>query len=137
MTGRIVQGTILGIVLAIVFNWLVYAYGQSRSVSFLVQQPNSTAPQTISLGMIIIASIITIIIGAIILWALSRFTDNALMIFLWLAAIVALISLVGPYQMALGIGSFATLGLMHIITATAAATGLAIFFQRCENCIAR
>lgn len=134
MTGRLIQGTILGIVLAIVFNGLVYWFGQSRGVSFMVQQPNNASPETVSMGMIIIVVIATIIVGALILWGLSQFTATPLMIFLWLAAIVTLLSLFPVYQAALGIGTFTSLGLMHIITAGAASLGLALFFQSCETC---
>ncbi len=135
MTGRIIQGTLLGVVLALVFNGLVYAYGQSRGVSFLVQQGAGAEPMAVSFLMVAIMGSILIILGAILLWALSRFTDNPLMVFLWIAAIVLLISLIGPYQMALGIGSFFSLGLIHVITAIAGILGLAIFFQRCEECV--
>ena len=133
MTGRIIQGTILGIVLAAVFNFLLYQYGASRGVSYLVKQ-SGAAPQAVSLGMIIGLGSLMIIIAGLVLWLLSRVSDNPLMVFLWIAAIVAIISLIFPYQRALGMGSFATLGLIQIITAGAATLGLAIFFQRCPDC---
>lgn len=134
MTGRIVQGTVLGIVLAVLLNWLVYWFGTSRNVGFMVMQPNAPAPETVTLTQIIIVSIVLTIVGGVLLWILDRFTGDPLMIFLWIAAIVSIVSLIGPYSMAVGRGTFTSLGLMHIITASAAALGLAIFFQRCDTC---
>ncbi|MEM7330951.1 MAG: DUF6069 family protein [Chloroflexota bacterium] len=135
MTGRIIQGTILGVVLALVFNWLAYLFGQSRGVSYLVLEGGGADPTAVSLGMILLAGSISIIIGAVILWVLGRFTDNPLTIFLWISAIVLLVSLFPVYQASLGMGTFAILGITHIITAVAGILGLAIFFQRCDDCV--
>lgn len=134
MTGRIVQGTFLGIALAVILNWIVYFISSTRGVGFLVQQPISPDPQPVTLFSILIVSIISIAAGGLALWILDRVTANPLAVFLWLTAVVGLISIIFLYQSALGLGSFASLGLMHIVTATAAALGLTIFFQRCETC---
>lgn len=134
MSGRLVQGTILSIVLALLLNGLVYWFGQSRGVSYLIQQPNSPSPEVVTYGMVIIVTVVTTLFGGLLLWLLSQFAARPLMIFLWAAAIVGLLSLIGPFGTALGVGSMTALGLMHIITAGTAALGLAIFFQQCENC---
>lgn len=132
MTNRIVQGTILALVLALVLNFLIYFLSRNLGVTHLAKMGDSVT--TVGAGNIIFATLVAIIGAAAVLWLLGRFSGNPLYTFLWVAAIVALLSLLLPYTQAIGLGSFASLGLMHVATALAATAGLALFLHRCENC---
>lgn len=124
------NGTLLALVVALVLNLLVYFIGRSLlDVPFTVSQN----PNVVTFIPIIIVTIITTIGAGLVAWLLQRATNNFVQIFLWVAAILALLSLLGPYSMAVGRPSFFSLGLMHIITAAAAVYGL-LYFSSCDNC---
>lgn len=133
MTGRLVRGTILAIVLALILNLIIYFFGQSLNVSFLTQM-GGNGLREVGIGPIVIVTLLTTILGAVLLWLLDRFAQDPLYLFLWIAAAVALLSLIPLYLGARGVGTFFSLGLMHIATAGAAMAGLTLFFQRCEDC---
>ena len=124
------NGTFLAIVVALILNLLVYFVGRSLlDVPFTVAQD----PSVVTLMPIIIVTIITTIGAGLVAWLLQRTTDNFVRIFLWLAAILALLSLIPVYSMAIGRPSFFSLGLMHVITAASAVYGL-LYFSSCDNC---
>jgi hypothetical protein len=60
--------------------------------------------------------------------------DNPLNLFMWLAGILALLSLIMPYTMARSTGTFAALGLMHVGSGLAIVYALVNYFQRCQTC---
>lgn len=131
MGSTLVRGTILGLVLALLLNFLIFFSGNQLGVPFQVTQPT---PQTITAMPIIIATLVPAIAAGILLWLLTKATQQPATPFLWIAIIVALLSLIPVYTGTRDIGSFAMLGLMHVASALAIAFSLVIFYQRCEAC---
>ncbi|MCB9421288.1 MAG: hypothetical protein H6667_15910 [Ardenticatenaceae bacterium] len=129
MRNDVVKGTILAAVLALVLNLIIYFVGASRGVSYLTQQPG-----TVGSGMVIVASLVTAVAAGIGLWLLARFMKNPLNLFMWLAGILALLSLLLPYAMAHDTGTFVALGLMHVSSGLAIVYALVNYFQRCPTC---
>lgn len=130
MVYNIRNGTLLAIAIALTLNLLVYFIGRGLlNVPFTVAQD----PNVVTLVPIIIATIIAMAGAGLVAWLLQRASDNFVQIFLWLAAILALLSLIPVYSMAVGRPSFFSLGLMHVITAASAVYGL-LYFSSCDDC---
>ncbi|MGB1250232.1 MAG: DUF6069 family protein [Candidatus Promineifilaceae bacterium] len=130
MTYDIRNGTLLAIVLSLVLNLIVFFVGQlGLNVPFTVDSPLSP----VSILPIVIATLVTIIGAGIVLWALQNSMGNFVRIFLWLAAIIGLLSLIPVYLLTFDKASFFSLGLMHVFTASAAVYGL-LYFSQCDDC---
>lgn len=130
MTYNIRNGTILALLIALVLNIIVFFIGRNiLNVPFTVTEN----PGIVTIVPIIIMTAITTIGAGIVLWLLQRATPNFVRIFLWLAAILGLLSLIPVYAAALGRPSFFSLGLMHVITAASAVYGL-LYFSDCDDC---
>jgi hypothetical protein len=134
MENDIVKGTILAVVLALVLNLVLFVIGKGLGVSFLAQQAGAADWQPVRLGMVIAASVVTAVAAGIGLWLFTRFMDNPLTVFMWIAGILALLSLSMPYTMTRDTGTFATLGLMHVGSGLAIVFSLVNFFQRRTAC---
>jgi hypothetical protein len=134
MDNDIFKGTILAVVLALVLNLLIFVVGNSLGVSYLAQQPNTVGWQPVSGGMVAVASVVTAVAAGIGLWLLARFIDNPLNPFMWIAGILALLSLIMPYTMTRDTGTFAALGLMHVGSGLAIVFSLVNYFQRRTEC---
>lgn len=134
MRNKVVTGTILAAVLAVVLNLIIYVVGNSQGVSYLTQQPGTAVWQPVGMGMVIVASLVTAVAAGIGLWLLARFMNNPLNLFMWLAGILALLSLIMPFTMARDTGTFTALGLMHVGSALAIVYALVNYFQRCPTC---
>ena len=130
MTYNIRNGTILALVLALLLNLIVFFIGRSfLNVPFTVSQ----FPDPIGIVQIIVMTLASTLGAGIVLWVLQNSQPNFVQIFLWLAAILALISLIPVYTMAIGRGSFFSLGFMHVITASSVVYGL-LYFSNCDDC---
>lgn len=134
MRSNVVRGTSLAVVLAVVLNLIIYVVGSSRGVSFLTQPPGAADWQPVSLGMVVVVSVVTAVTAGLVLWLLARFIDNPLNLFMWLAGILALLSLIMPYTMTRSTGTFAALGLMHVGSGLAIVYALVNHFQHCQTC---
>lgn len=134
MGNDILKGTVLAVALALVLNVLIYVVGNSLGVSFLAQPPNAAGWQPVSMGMVVVASVVTAVAAGIGLWLLARFMDNPLTLFMWIAGILALLSLISPYTMTRDTGTFATLGLMHVASGLAIVFSLVNYFQHRTAC---
>ena len=134
MTNNLVRGVGLGIGLTVVLNVLIYGLGRALTVSYLVARPGAAGFQTIGLGMVIGVSVVAALAGGLLAWFWGLDRDRSLTTFGWIAAVVALLSLLGPYSMARDSGSFVFLGLMHIGTALAIVYSLAHFSWRGKAC---
>lgn len=134
MENDIVKGTTLAVVLALVLNLLLFLIGNRLGVSYLAQQPGAAGWQPVGLGMVVAASVVTAVAAGIGLWLLTRFMDNPLTVFMWIAGILALLSLFMPYTMTRDTGTFATLGLMHVGSGLAIVFSLVNYFQRRTAC---
>lgn len=124
------NGTLLALAVALILNLLVYFIGRVLlSVPFTVAQD----PNVVTLVPIIVATIVTTAGAGLVAWLLQRVSSNFVQIFLWVAAILALLSLIPVYTMAIGRPSFFSLGLMHVITVGSAVYGL-LYFSSCDDC---
>lgn len=130
MTYDIRSGTFLALILALVLNLVVFFIGRTAlSVPFTVNLGGGIVTVT----HLILTTIITTIGAGLILWILQRSIGNFVEIFLWLAGILALLSLIFVYAQAIGRPSFFSLGLMHIISVGSIVYGL-LYFSHCERC---
>lgn len=124
----IVMNTILAAVISAIANAIIFLgasrIAASRGIDALGGQDLitwNTANGTVNIIFVIIASVVTAI-GAGIVYALLKRNDNT---FLWVAAIVAVLSMAGPLfqagpwfnQANVGYGDTVALGLMHIVSA--------------------
>ncbi len=134
MGNDIFKGTILAVVLAVVLNLIIYVVGNSLGVSFLTQPPGAANWQTVNGGMVVGASVVTAVAAGIGLWLLARFSNNLLNLFMWLAGILALLSLIMPYTMTRDTATFAALGLMHVGSGLAIVFALVNYFQHSQTC---
>lgn len=130
MSYDIRNGTLLAVAIALLLNVLVFLIGR---FGFNVTPSVAQDPSPVSLIAVILITLITTISAGLIFWLLQRSSASFVQIFLWLAAIVALLSLYPVYTLAIGQASFFSLGLMHVFTAASAVYGL-LYFSRCENC---
>lgn len=133
MTYDIRSGTILASVLALILNLIVYFIGRNLlSIPFTVAQ----FPGVVTIVPIILATVVSVIAAGILLAILQRATANFVRIFLWIAGVFALLSLIAPYITAIGRPTFFLLSLMHVITAMAVVYGI-LYFSQCDNCEAQ
>jgi len=65
---------------------------------------------------------------------LARFSNNPLNLFMWLAGILALLSLIMPYTMTRDTATFAALGLMHVGSGLAIVFALVNYYQHRQTC---
>lgn len=125
MDGRIVRGAILALILAVIMNLITFTAASRAGASFLTNPAN---PQSMTLVEIMLVTIGLVILGAVVMIMLDRFLpERAKTIFLWTAVLVSLISLIIPYNFAIGMGTFAAIGIMYITTPLAIILGLVIF----------
>lgn len=134
MGNDIFKGTILAVVLAVVLNLIIYVVGNSLGVSFLAQPPGAADWQTVNGAMVVGASVVTAVAAGIGLWLLARFSNNPLNLFMWLAGILALLSLIMPYTMTRDTATFAALGLMHVGSGLAIVFALVNYYQHRQTC---
>ena len=117
MSTQIVKGTVVAVVLTAVLNSIVYWIGQRAGASFMLAEP--VGPANVSMvagGMVLVVSVVTAVVAGVGLWLLHMVTEQALVIFQWALAIVALFSFIPLYQSVSETSSFAALGLMHVIS---------------------
>jgi hypothetical protein len=130
VTGRgtgLLRATPIAAVLAAAANAIVYAIARAADTlpsDVLVDTPGGK--QAIGLAAVIFATAIPIILGGVVLALLARFTRAPRQIFLVLAAILTLLSLISPLTIPDAPGDMkATLIVMHIV----AAVGVGALFR--------
>ena len=132
MTYDVRSGTLLALVLALVLNLAIFFIGRTTlDVPFTVNLGSGT----VTTSQLIITTIITTLGAGVTFWLLQRFVSNSIVGFLWLASILALLSIIFVYAQAIGRPSFFSLGLMHVVSAASIVYGL-LYFSHCATCVA-
>lgn len=126
--------TLTAIVLAVIGNIILYFIGEAvLGGDLMAVPPGSTDPTPLPIGVIIGATAVPAIIGALVLVLLNR-TLRPITIFRWLAVIVTILSFIPVFQLpaSITVGSKVILGLMHIVAAVII-TGLLTTFGRARS----
>lgn len=134
MTSDIIKGTLVALLIGVVLNMLIFLVGQAASVDFMVTRPGAAATSELSLGIVILATIIPIVSAGAGLWLLSQATAQAINGLMWFTILLSLISLILPYNGAHSSGTFVSLGLMHVVVGLATLFGLFNFVWRRSAC---
>jgi Family of unknown function (DUF6069) len=83
-----------------------------------VATPPTNAVQDLPIFPVVMASLVPAFVGAGVLWLLNRFTSAPVRLFQILGAVIAVLSLVGPFGLPINLGSKITLCIMHLVAAT-------------------
>lgn len=122
----LLRATPIAAVLGAIANAIVYAIAKAADTlpsDVLVDTPGGK--QAIGLAAVIFATAIPIILGGVVLALLARFTRAPRQIFLVLAAILTLLSLISPLTIPDAPGDMkATLIVMHIVAAVVGVAAL-------------
>jgi Family of unknown function (DUF6069) len=125
--GRLlIVGLVVGVVAALV-NLVIFFIGSATGVPFAVVMDPSQPAQALNAGMFIGASLVPALAGAVFYGLLGRFTRRASTIFLVVAVVFALLSLLGPLTMPVPLATRLMLSLLHLLTAAIIAGGLLRF----------
>lgn len=122
MSNKFLLSTIVAAVAAVVLNVGVYILAQSQGIELGV----SNQAEPVSLGIIIVMSIIPVAAAGVVYWLWQRTLGNAPWPFFWIATIIGIISLVGPLTLATSLGSMVMLSLMHIVVTMAITYNLTV-----------
>jgi Family of unknown function (DUF6069) len=126
------KGVPMAIAASVGINVILYEIGLLTHIlddKYGVPNPDGSI-QSITLVPVIMASILPVIVGALILMLLSRLTGNAWRVFTIIAVAFTLISLTGPFMQIKDIptGMAVLLDVMHFVVAGS----VLYFFRRCQ-----
>ena len=99
------------IAVSIILNLVVFFIGQAAGVSFATEQG------IVEPIFVIFASAAGAVIGCVGYWLLGLiFGDSQRIWFIWLATIIGVISMWGPWTMSSDLATMGFLGLMHVVS---------------------
>lgn len=111
MTRNILIHMLYTLIVSIILNIAVFFIGQAVGVSFL------TGDGPINVVMVGVASAIGAVLGCLGFWILGFiFGDNQRKWFIWLATILGVVSMIGPWGAASDLPTMGFLGLMHVVS---------------------
>lgn len=125
---RLWQAGVLGAAVAAVLNAVIYVTARALGTSFVVQPPNRD-PSEVSIGAVILITILPLLAATLVYGMLRRLTRRAFRMFIVLAAVVFLVMLIPPLGAARELSTAVALTLMHAV-ATAAILGALALFER-------
>lgn len=116
--GNIVRNTIIGMIIAMIFNLIVWAIMNAANVTHSV---TTQGGMDVGAMNVIIGTLVGSILAAIGYMIFRSFLDRTALLIV--GAIVTILSLYSPLTSALdgGYGTYVSLGIMHIITFAALA----------------
>lgn len=126
--------TIVAIVLAVVGNAILYFIANAAVAGGLTAvPPGETEATPLPLAVVIVATVVPAIVGAVILILLNRF-NKPINIFRIIAVIVTILSFIPVFTLpaSVSVGSKVFLALMHIVAAVAI-TGILTTFGRARS----
>jgi hypothetical protein len=115
----ILQGVVLGAVLAAIVNVIIFAIG-NKGAHVQVIATRGQAPVDLSVGRVIGACVFSIVLGGIGLLIIRRIRPNGFTLWASIAAIVAVVTISGPMSQKIATDSKVTLSIMHLVTGVAA-----------------
>lgn len=105
-----VKRLVLGIVVAVVVNLIVYAVGSAAGATWIANG------QAVGWFMVPIATVVAMAIGGVITWLLARRWDKATITMAWVGIVFAVISVPGPLLGSTDSPTRWALAAMHITT---------------------
>ena len=112
MTRNIWVNVAYTLIVSVILNVAIFFIGQAFGVSFRADTP---AGPIVTLGAVIFASLFGASVGCIGYWVLGLiFGDRQRIWFIWLATIVGIASMIGPWSGAGDLPTMGFLGLMHV-----------------------
>lgn len=120
---RPLLGATVGVLVALVAGSIVYFAGNAILGTAIQASNDMTNPSDVLYVAVIAASVLPILVGAGLLWVLTRFTSSALRVWTIVAIVFTAISLTGPLFLPVDGGSKIALVLMHIAVASSAIFG--------------
>lgn len=120
---RPLLGAAAGAVVALVINTVVFFAGNAILGAPIQASTDGTNPSDVLYVAVIAASVLPIMVGAGVLWLLTRFTTSALRVWTIIAIVITVLSLGGPTFLPVDNGSKIALALMHIAAASSAIFG--------------
>lgn len=120
---------VLAAVIAAVINAIIWLIARALGVSFRVQPPGQTE-STVNLLAVILITIVPILLGVGVYVLLHRVTRRPFLVFLIIALVVFVLSLLPPLSAADETGTQVTLILMHIVATLAVLAGVYRFEQQ-------
>jgi hypothetical protein len=116
-------GGVWGAGAALVVNSVVFLAANAMLAGSIQTAQSGQAPADLPYAALAVASVIPVLAGAAVLWAMVRFTRLGLRAWSILAVVLALLSLLALAAMQVDTGSKVALGLMHLLTGAAAIWG--------------
>ena len=116
---RNLKNGLLGGAIAAVASLIVFFIGRAAVGPIEVAQQPGAPIAPLSWFMIVVATLVPAVVGALLLTGLQRFTNNGARIFQIVAVVIALLSLFPALTQAGSAGASAVLVLLHIIAAGA------------------
>ncbi|MCS7257490.1 MAG: DUF6069 family protein [Thermomicrobium sp.] len=120
---------VLAAVIAAVINAIIWLIARALGVSFRVQPPGQTE-STVNLLAVILITIVPILLGVGVYVLLHRVTRRPFLVFLIIALVVFVLSLLLPLSAADETGTQVTRILMHIVATLAVLAGVYRFEQQ-------
>ena len=120
---------VLAAVIAAVINAIIWLIARALGVSFRVQPPGQTE-STVNLLRVILITLVPILLGVGVYVLLHRLTRRPFLVFLIIALVVFVLSLLPPLSAADETGTQVALILMHIVATLAVLAGVYRFEQQ-------
>lgn len=120
---------VLAAVIAAVINAIIWLIARALGVSFRVQPPGQTE-STVNLLRVILITLVPILLAVGLYVLLQRVTRRPFLVFLVIALVVFVLSLLPPLSAADETGTQVALILMHIVATLAVLAGVYRFEQQ-------
>jgi hypothetical protein len=120
---RPLVGALVGILLAVIGNTIVYFVALAVRGSAVQATMDGTTAADVPYAAVIVSTALPILVGAGVLWLISRFTGSALRVWTIIALVIIVLSLSAPVLLPVDLGSKLALGAMHIVAGTSAIVG--------------
>jgi hypothetical protein len=117
------RGAGWGILAALVANTAVFVLANAILSGSVQTAQGDQAPTDLPYVAVAMASVVPLLLGALALWVIARFSGSALRIWTGIVVVLTLLSLLAPASLPVDGGSKAALAAMHLLTGAAAIWG--------------
>ncbi len=119
---NLVRGGIIGAVVAVILNIVIYIATSSMGLTLSVV--GSRLGDAVTLGPIVILTLVSAVGAVVVLWALDKFTATPIDWFLRIALVLGVLSLIPVFLQTETRGAFIGLGLTHVAAALGIVWGI-------------
>jgi hypothetical protein len=117
------RGAGWGILAALIANSVILIVANALLSGSVQTAQGDQAPADLPYAAVAAASVVPLLLGALALWVLARFSGSALRIWTVVVVVVTLLSLLAPASLPVDGGSKVALAAMHLLTGAAAVWG--------------